>query len=151
MSRRARQLPRQVHEGERVAAGGGDDLRGRGRVDRLGERGRQQPQGRLGPSPARGRPGTPASWVATCAVSRPANKRDRLGLQPTGDQTEDVERLGVEQVGVVDHAQHGFDLAGGAEEAQHPETHQEAVGGSPSATPAATRSAWRWLSGSCAR
>ena len=101
-------------------------------------------------SPARGRPGTPASWVATCAVSRPARTSatdsapSRRATRPRTSSDSGSSRW----ASSITHST-GSTSPAAPRRPSTPRPTRKRSGGSPSATPAATRSAWRWLSGSC--
>ena len=104
------------------------DLRRRRRVDGLGQRGQQQVDRRLrgetGDLQA-GHSGQLRRHVRSLAAREHQGRR--LGAEPAGDEGERVERLGVEQVGVVDRADHRGVLARRGEQAQHAQTDEEPV------------------------
>ena len=94
----------QLEQGERVAAGDADELvahdRGQAAVDGSGA-GSSAPL-----SPPSRSSGSPCASNERASPSRaPMSTRDRVGLQPAGDEDERVGRRAVEPVGVVDDAQ----------------------------------------------
>ena len=124
------QLARQVHQGERVAPGGCDDLCGRGRVDRLRQRCRQQPHGPLAlePGEAQAQERRPAALRraprrAPPSTSATDSASSRRATSPSTSRDSGSSRCAsstTQSTGSVSPA--------GAQEAQHAEPHQEPVG-----------------------
>lgn len=124
-----RQLCGQVDERERVPVGGGDHLGGDQWIDRAGQRPGEQPARRLLWQAGQGHRGD---------TRRPARERrrrtggeqqcHRFRRQATPHEGEDVEGLRVQQVRVVDRAHHRGRPARRAQQTQHAEADQVAVG-----------------------
>ena len=76
---------------------------------------------------------------------------DRLREQPPRDERQDLRRDPVEPLRVVDQADQRPLLGDVGQQAQHRQTHQEAIGGSPATSPNAVPSASRCGPGRLAR
>ena len=113
-----------LEQGERIAAGGADEVLAHDR----GQRAVEQRSGVGGAQPGEPQLGQPMGIeLPRIAVARPDEHRDRIGLQSPRDEHERLGRRAVEPVRVVDDAQQRLRVGGRREQAQDRHRDEEAV------------------------
>ena len=122
-----RQPARQLQEGERVAAGLGDDPVAHALVQRPEDRGAQQRPGVGVGQPSHMELRQAGERVVARRLADGEHHRHALGQQTPGDEREHQRRRPIEPLRIVDHAHERARLGGLGEQAQDRQRDQEAV------------------------
>jgi hypothetical protein len=122
------ELTGQVDQRERVATRRRDDLRCRRRIEDLRQGRPQQPDRRFGSETSETEFRYPRHLRRqTGIVAAGENNRGRLRFQSSGNERQHVQRLGIQQVRVVNRAHDRLYLARGCQHPQHAQPDQEPV------------------------
>ena len=123
------ELRAEIAERQRIPAGVRDDIGDDRGIDVSIQRRTQNGRCRFGVEA-----GQREAWDArqgtehAVVIAGGEDERDRLGRQPAGDETEHLERLAVQMVSVIDHADRRNVVARTSEDRQHPESDERTLG-----------------------